>query len=295
MSSTVRNHPPPNPPAAAVSKSTLTISKVVAGAGAAATTAVAGSSFGADGTVVGAAVGSVVSAVATVTYERSLDRTRKMVVARVRPRGGGGVEITQVMPTEALATEALATEAMSSEVTQVIAVPRPGGAPGHARAAGATGPTRATADARVGEPVAPVPTPRRTRLPLLAGATVVIFLVGLLAVTGIELLAGGPVLSSHGERSTSVGTVLGVDKDGESSTTAEPTAEVTPGATAESSAAATESASPTSTKRTGAEATRSGGRADQGSGVSATPAPGRRASATPTAPAGLPGLREGNG
>jgi len=192
MSSTVRNHPPPNPPAAAVSKSTLTISKVVAGAGAAATTAVAGSSFGADGTVVGAAVGSVVSAVATVTYERSLDRTRKMVVARVRPRGGGGVEITQVMP-----TEALATEAMSSEVTQVIAVPRPGGAPGHAWAAGANGPTRATADARVGEPVAPVPTPRRTRLPLLAGATVVIFLVGLLAVTGIELLAGGPVLSRH--------------------------------------------------------------------------------------------------
>lgn len=283
MSSSVRDHPPPNPPAAAVSKSSVTFSKVVAGAGAAATTAVVGSSFGADGTVVGAAVGSVVSAVATVTYERSLDRTRKMVVARVRPRDGGGVEITQVM-----STEALATEAMSSEVTQVIAVPRPAGASGHARAAGATGPTRGTGDARVGEPVAPVPTPRRTRLPLLAGATVVIFLVGLLGVTGIELLAGGPVLSSHGERSTSVGTVLGVDKGADSSTTAE----ATPSATAESSAAATESASPTSSKRPGAEATRSGGRADEGSGVSATPAPGRRASATPAAPAGLPGLRK---
>ena len=254
-----------------MSKSSLTISKVVAGAGAAATTAVAGSAFGADGTVVGAAVGSVVSALATVTYERSLDRTRKMVVARVRPRDGGGAEITQVM-----STEALATEAMSSDVTQVIPVQRPAGATGHARAAGATGPTRATGDARVGGPIAPVPTPRRTRLPLLAGATVVIFLVGLMAVTGIELLTGGPVLSSPGERSTSVGTVLGVDKGADSSTTAE----ATPSATAESSAAATESASPTSSKQSGAEATRSGRRADEGSGVSVTPAPGPGASAT---------------
>jgi hypothetical protein len=180
---------------------------------------------------------------------------------------------------------------MSSDVTQVIPVQRPAGATGHARAAGATGPTRATGDARVGEPVPPVQTPRRTRLPLLAGATVVIFLVGLMAVTGIELLAGGPVLSSHDERSTSVGTVLGVDKGAGTSTTAE----VTPSATAESSAAATESASPTSSKQSGAEATRSGGRADDGSRVSATPAPGRRASATPAAPAGLPGLLKGDG
>ena len=136
-----------------------------------------------------------------------------------------------------------------------------------------------------GAPVAPVPTPRRTRLPLLAGATVAIFLVGLLAVTGIELLAGGPVLSSHSQRGTSVGTVLGVAQGADSSMTAA----ATPGATAESSPGATESAPPTSTKRSGAEATRSGGRADDGSGVSAMPAPGRRASATPTAPAGRPG------
>lgn len=282
MSSSVRDHPPP----AAVSKSSLTISKVCAGAGAAATTAVVGSSFGADGTVVGAAVGSVVSAVATVTYELSLDRTRKMVVARVRPRGGGDAEITQVM-----SAEALATEAMSSAVTQVIPVQRPPGATERARAADATGPTRATGEGRVGEPVAPVPPQRRTRLPLLAGVTVVIFLVGLIAVTGIELLAGGPVLSSHSQRSTSVGTVLGVDHDASSSTTAE----ATPSATAESSATATESASPRSTKRSGAEATRAGGRSDEGSGASATPVPGRRASATPTPAAGLPALQESSG
>jgi hypothetical protein len=288
-------------PPAAASKSSLTVSKVFAGAGAAATTAVVGSMFGADGTVVGAAVGSVVSAVATATYERSLDRTRKMVVARVRPRGNGDVEITQVIPAEALA-------ASSAEVTQVIPVQRPPGEARHAagatgptraigatdptRALGATGPTRVTGEAPTGEPVAPVPPPRRTRLPLLAGATVVIFLVGLMAVTGIELFTGGPVLSSnHTQRSTSVGTVLGVDKSASTSTTAE----ATPTAAAESTAEATESVSPSATKKSGADATRSGSRSDEGSGASATPAPERRATAKPTPAAGLPALQDSSG
>ncbi|MBV9921566.1 MAG: hypothetical protein JOY78_12025, partial [Pseudonocardia sp.] len=88
MTSSLRNHPS-NPPPGTVPKSGLTVSKVVAGAGAAVTTAVVGSAFGADGTVVGAAVGSVVSAVAAAAYERSLDRTRQIVVARVRPAGAG--------------------------------------------------------------------------------------------------------------------------------------------------------------------------------------------------------------
>ena len=86
MPSSLRNVPPPSP--AAAPKAGLTVSKVIAGAGAAATSAVAGSVFGADGTVVGAAVGSVVSAVAAVAYERSLDRTRQVVVSRVRLPNG---------------------------------------------------------------------------------------------------------------------------------------------------------------------------------------------------------------
>ena len=282
MSSHVRDQPPP----AAASKSSLTISKVFAGAGAAATSAVAGAGVGADGTVVGAAVGSVVSAVATATYERSLDRTRQLVVARVRPRGEGDVEITQVMSAEALTAEAAA-----SEVTQVIPVQRPYGSTRHAQGAAPTGPTRVAGEPEVGEPVAPVPPRRRTRLPLLAGATVVIFLVGLSVVTGIELLAGGPVLSSHTQKGTSVGTVLGVDKDASSSTTTQ----TTPSATAESSATATESASPTSTKRSGAGATGSKSRSGEGSGASATAAPGLRASVVPTPAAGLPALPGSSG
>ena len=202
MTSSLRNHPSNSPPGTAP-KSGLTISKVVAGAGAAVTTAVVGSSFGADGTVVGAAVGSVVSAVAAAAYERSLDRTRQLVVARVRPVGVRDGDATQVF--EAEVTQVIPTQRLESGGRPTGPTQRQGmGAP-------STGPTRRLGSgAHSTESVAPVPPPvRRMRLPLLAGATVVVFLVGLLIVTGIELFTGGPVLSSHSERSTSVGTLLG--------------------------------------------------------------------------------------
>ncbi len=62
----------------------LTVNKVIAGAGAAATSAVLGSFFGAMGTVTGAAVGSIASTVVTSLYEHSLNRTRDTVAARIR-------------------------------------------------------------------------------------------------------------------------------------------------------------------------------------------------------------------
>src|SRR6478735_3625980 len=99
MSSPSRGRPS-NPPPAPAAKPGLTVSKVIAGAGAAVTAAVVGSAFGADGTVVGAAVGSVISAVAAVAYERSLDRTRQVVVARVRPVGVRDGDATQVFEAE---------------------------------------------------------------------------------------------------------------------------------------------------------------------------------------------------
>ncbi len=62
----------------------LTVSKVLAAGGAAATSAVIGSFTGAAGTVTGAAIGAVASTIAAVLYQRSLERTR-VVLARVRP------------------------------------------------------------------------------------------------------------------------------------------------------------------------------------------------------------------
>jgi hypothetical protein len=246
MTSSLRGAPPPPslPPPAAGPKAGLTVSKVVAGAGAAATSAVAGSIFGADGTVVGAAVGSVVSAVTAAAYERSLDRTRKVVVSRVRLPGGQTAEVAQVIPDDAAATQVIDVDA-----TQVI--------PAQQRAAGI----------RPAAAVAPVPPPtRRLRLPLLAGATALIFLVGLLAVTGVELLAGGPVLSSqHG---TSVGRVLGYSPPSvDPTTTVDPTA-----AASTSSADASSSAAPTTARQADPAAPASGDAAADGSAPRTTSA-----------------------
>jgi hypothetical protein len=246
MRSTMRETP--RSPSPEAPKPGLTISKIVAGAGAAVTSAVVGSAFGADGTVVGAAVGSVVSAVAAVAYERSLDRTREVVVSRVRLPNGRTAEVTQVIPIDA---------------TQVIPAQRAAG--------------------RV-QPSAPVP-PRRRRasLPRLVGATAVVFLLGLLAVTGFELLAGGPLLSS--QQGTSVGRVLGYGPaSGESdspdssgaaeSSTAAPsstTRTTTPRASSATKAPADASSeSPSSIPTTSVRPSRTAGGAPSGGGSGAT-------------------------
>jgi len=252
MTSSLRNHPS-HPPPRGAAKPSLTVSKIVAGAGAAATTAVVGSVFGADGTVVGAAVGSVVSAVAAAAYERSLDQTTKVVVARVRPRNGRDPEATQVMDAELIA----------AEVTQVIPAQRPAG------------------DAPTTGSIAPAVPARRRRWPLFAGAAVLIFAVGLLLVTGLELVTGGPVLSSN-QGGTSVGTLL---KDGGGSRSASTTEEATPSASPSDTAAPTESASPSATKRSGADARPSGRSAAT---RSAAPSASPRGLDTP--PTKLPGL-----
>ncbi len=74
-------------------KKDLTVNKLVAGAGAAATSAVLGSFFGAMGTVSGAALGSVFSAIVTALYQHSLDKTRDTVKARIKLPGGGTVNV----------------------------------------------------------------------------------------------------------------------------------------------------------------------------------------------------------
>lgn len=67
----------------------LSTSKVLAGGMAAATSAVLGSYFGAFGTVGGAAAGSVATAVSTTVYQRSIERTRNSLRARVTANAYG--------------------------------------------------------------------------------------------------------------------------------------------------------------------------------------------------------------
>jgi hypothetical protein len=158
-------------PSPAKKAADLTINKVLAGAGAAATTAVLGSYFGAAGTVAGAALGSVASTLSTTLYQRSLDRTRDTIVARVRITPGRSTD---------------AADAATTELT--VPMPR-------------VSPEAATTRLRV-EPA--LRRPRRVWMWL--GVTVLVFLIGLLAVTGIEWAKGSTLTT--GQAGTSVGRVL---------------------------------------------------------------------------------------
>ena len=165
--------------------SKLTINKIVAGAGAAATSAVAGSLFGAAGTVLGAALGSVVSTLAAAVYEHSLDRTRDTVKARIKLPGGRTVD-----------------------VAGKVEVPAPrvaaGGETGQAHVYVAPAESTNRRSTMVLPSASPA-RPRRRWVALTALALGV-FLLGLLAVTGVELLKGSTL--TRGETGTSVGRVV---------------------------------------------------------------------------------------
>jgi hypothetical protein len=262
-------------------KKDLTVNKLVAGAGAAATSAVLGSFFGAMGTVGGAAVGSVFSAVITWLYQHSLDKTRDTVKAKVKLPGGGTVKVTG-------ATEVPAPRGASDQASTRVFV-TPGDQP--------TEVLSAVPAVDAGPPKS------RRRLLVMTGFAVVVFAIGMLAITGIELVKGSPLNTSSSSTSerpggTSLGSVLGgsgsasTDTSTEtSSETAEPTSEATTSddPTDESSGASAEPRSgfgadeedatptPTPTSRSGAgEQSDEGSQSDQGSQSDGgeTPQPG---------------------
>lgn len=193
----------------------LTINKVIAGAGAAATAAVLGSYLGAAGTVAGAALGSVALTVATTLYQRSLDRTRDRVVARIRP----------------------------------------GTIPAQRRSAAAD------ADTVVFEPVPPPRRPWRRAVV----ATVVVFVLGLAAVTGLEWVKGSTLTTN--QTGTSVGRVI------TPSTDTGPSTEESPEKAAESTGGSTDGGSETTgTDATGTDSEESTPPMED-TGPSATPEP----------------------
>ena len=121
----------------------LSSSKVMAGGLAAATSAILGSYFGVLGTVGGAAAGSVVSALSSEIYQRSIDRTAD----RLRSRTGRG-EPTRDQP-------------------------RQSDGPSHPPARGLS----------VGS---------------LVFGSILIFALGIAAVTGIEYFTGRPISGGDG-------------------------------------------------------------------------------------------------
>jgi hypothetical protein len=174
-------------------KRDLTVNKLVAGAGAAATSAVLGSFFGALGTVGGAAVGSVFSAVVTSLMQHSLDKTRDTVKARVKLPGGGTVKVEKT------------TE-----------VPAPRGSTEHSSTRVFVTPGDAPTEVLSAVPAVDAGPPKsRKRLLVMTGFAAVVFAIGMLAVTGIELVKGSPLNTSSSTSTsgrsggTSLGTVLG--------------------------------------------------------------------------------------
>jgi hypothetical protein len=178
---------------------------VIAGAGAAATSAVLGSFFGALGTVAGAAIGAIASTMATSLYEHSLNRTQDTVAAlRSRRRASAAAtEVTIPMPrippvgtaqddqpTELLRSADPATTGLGSSDAPTAEVGSAGGLTRRIRAGGATSPEL----------------PRRRPWRRWIGATAIVFVLGLLVVTGLELLKGSTLIK--GETGTSVGRVL---------------------------------------------------------------------------------------
>jgi hypothetical protein len=217
----------------------LNLNKIVAGAGAAATAAVAGSFFGAEGTVLGAALGSVISTLATAIYQLSLDRTRDRVKVRItlparRTTGSADLPTTMLSPV--------------------------------------------------------VPAHPRRRWVALTGVAVGVFLIGLLAVTGVEVLKGSTL--TRGDSGTSVGRVVDPVP-----APAEPTEPTGTGASASTEtaepaetgpSASTETAEPTGTSTTPtaeptAEAPATGSATDEPDGDG-----GRGSRAAPGSPEGSP-------
>ena len=234
---------------------------MIAGAGAAATSAVLGSFFGALGTVAGAAIGAIASTMATSLYEHSLNRTQD-TVAELRSRrraSAAAAEDTVQMP-----RIPPAGTAQGDQPTELLRPADPtttglGSSDAPTAAVGSGGaPTRRTGAGGATSPELP---PRRPWGRWI-GATAIVFMLGLVVVTGIELLKGSTLI--NGETGTSVGRVL-QRAPGEES----PVPTLEPTATTKPSVTSTESATPTAEPSATSSAARNAG--PDGASSSAVP------------------------
>jgi hypothetical protein len=256
---------------------------VIAGAGAAATSAVLGSFFGAMGTVTGAAVGSIASTMVTSIYEHSLNRTQDTVAARLRRRRAAADTAAAAGTTAAAAdvTTPMPRIPTGPDGQPTTLLP-PAGRPGDPATTvlGGDTPTRQvgggdqTRRLGTGGGTSPIPPPKRP-WGRWVGATVVVFVLGLLVVTGLELLKGSTL--TRGQEGTSVGRVLERAPAEDTPTpTTEPTATTEPTTTDEATTTTTE---PSVTEESSSTAEPS---AESSRAREAVPNPESGASAVPT-------------
>ncbi|GAB1514780.1 hypothetical protein [Actinophytocola sp. KF-1] len=154
------------------------ISQVLAGALAAVTAALIGSTMGVAGTVVGAGLASIVSTIGGALYLRSIERTTegvRTVRAKVVGKSGG---------TTVLVSDEDPDKEPEPPGEEVEAEPVPGDRPPADR--------------------------RRLRWPMLVVASLAAFALGMLAVTGVEWLRGETLSGGNG---TTFGSIVDPKSD----------------------------------------------------------------------------------
>ncbi len=170
--------------------------RLAAGALAAVTAAALGSRLGVAGTLVGTAVISLVSGAASVLYQRSLERTRSVVVSTKQRIADNGVSVTRVLRVERGTTDEPERGAGDQATEQF-----PVDADGSDAAANEHGPRGVWSTLR-----SYVHSPGR-RWVLAGAGALLTFVVALGVVAGLELLRGESLSGqAHG---TTVGAIFG--------------------------------------------------------------------------------------
>ena len=196
------------------------ISQVLAGALAAVTAALIGSTMGVAGTVVGAGLASVISTVGGAVYLRSIQRTRdsvRTVRAKVVGRSGGATVLVSTDDEEPAPEPGDEVDASASD-----------------------------------EPVAedrPPAEKRRLRWPVLVVTSVAAFALGMVAVTGVEWLRGESLSGGSGTTFGSVVAPHGSSNDTDDRT-GETTSTTTPTTTTTTPTGPTTTTAPTTTSTT---------------------------------------------
>lgn len=205
-------------------KSNLKPAQIAAGALAAVTAAYLGSKLNVAGTVAGAAVASIVSTIGATLYERSIERTRESV----RKVGSKAWVVRADKPGEP--AEIDESDAVEPDADQQAAAEEP-------------------------KPV------RTVRWPVVVAGSVLAFVLGMLAITGVEWLRGAPL--SGGDQGTTLGWIAGKPTDNPShvpedtSTPPPSSTTTTPPASATTTPPSTTSSAPTTTTDSGIPTTSS--------------------------------------
>jgi hypothetical protein len=227
----------------------LSATQVAAGALAAVSSAVVASFFGLAGTLIGAALASVISTVSAALYSNSLQKTNEKLRRARGQLTGRQTAVAEAGPAPA---------APAAPATKVL--------PAH------LDPRRAP-DRR--------PRPRWTRVAVYAAA---VFALAMGIVTGIELIGQRPVSALVGGTETSTATTIGAITNASSSSDEEESGDPATPSSPGTTAPATETSAPatgTDEESTSEEDEESGG-AESGSEESGSATPTRSSQAEPT-------------